>query len=88
MKDLKVLVKIVTCTCVILLRVSAAAPHPKAPGVMIYLTSAWETWLVNEGETELELPSGEVFGFGIGAFKEVALSTMDQWLMSQTNSSN
>lgn len=68
----------------ILLRVSAAAPHPKAPNVMIYLTSSWETWLVNEGETQVELTSGEVYGFGIGTFKEVALSTMDQWLISQT----
>lgn len=54
----------------------AAAVNTRAPSTKICLTNEMDLWLVNEGSSEAEIDAGEIMGFNIGSFKEIALSAM------------
>ena len=54
-------------------RIMATAVYPRLPAVKICLTNSYDLWLVNEGETNAEIQAGELIGFNIGSFKEIAL---------------
>ena len=54
-------------------RIMATAVYPRLPAVKICLANSYDLWLVKEGETNAEIQAGELIGFNIGSFKEIAL---------------
>ena len=58
------------------LRVKAMAPYGKNPSVLVYISNDQHIWLVNSGDAEVQLEAGELFGFNIGTWKEVAYRSL------------
>lgn len=57
-------------------RITAAAQYPRSPAIKICVTDTMDMWLVNDTDTMAELKAGELVGFNVGSFKEIALGTV------------
>ena len=52
------------------------AVYPRGPSIKIYINGELDLWLVNEADTDAEVEAGELLGFNVGNFKEIALGAM------------
>lgn len=54
------------------LRVKASATLSREPAVTLVLTSSGSVWLLNKQTTAIDLTAGELCGFNVGSYQEVA----------------
>ena len=52
------------------------AAFPRGPSIKLCINAELELWMVNEADTDAEVEAGELLGFNVGNFKEIALSAM------------
>ena len=49
------------------------AAYPRGPSNKVYINVELEIWMVNDAGTDAEVEAGELLGFNVGNFKEIAL---------------
>ena len=52
-------------------RIKAQCSCLREPSITIYIVD-YEVWLANSTDSEVTLAAGDLFGFGVGSFKEIA----------------
>ena len=57
-------------SCLLKPRVKASCPCLREPTLTVHIVGA-EVWISNGSENSVTLCAGELFGFGLGGFKEI-----------------